>query len=138
MRSAPVLWLEPHASRLALGMMAIIGAMAILAILLCGMPDPWRSLSAVGMALFLVRALVNARQQPNVRLTLLDQDLWRVESADTAYETRLVGRHDLGVLIALRFRAEDGRRSDFVFWPDALTQDARRRLRIWLSRQGNR
>jgi hypothetical protein len=57
-----------------------------------------------------------------------------IDDARALGPAELVDVRDLGVLIALQFKTSGARRFDLVLWPDSVSAEARRKLRIWLNR----
>lgn len=138
MTSAPNLSFEPVASRVAQGLSFTIAMLAIIAILLSGLAGAWRFALAAAVVIAAVRAVLNLRGAADLRCALQVDRSWRIRDARGEFEAVLERAHDLGFLIALHFRRDDGCRLDVVLWPDSIDPDTRRRLRVWLGRASTR
>lgn len=136
MKSAPSLSFEPHPSRVAQGLTALIGVVAMGAISFSGLPDGPRLgiVALVGTAM--VMALRKQFASPATSFTLQAEGTWLIHVENSDHAATLARSHDLGFLIALHFRTDSGRRVDLALWPDSLPAETRRRLRVWLRRQG--
>lgn len=136
MTSAPSLSFEPRSSRIAMGLMAAIGTLAAAAMLLSGLPAAWRLGSAIGIGIATLHGLRSLAAANSSRCSLLPDGGWTLLRERIELPATLKHSHDLGFLLALHFRTEAGRRIDVVLWPDSIPPDVRRRLRVWLGRQG--
>jgi hypothetical protein len=135
MTSAPNLSFEPRRSRIASILTAAIGALALTGLWFSGAPIPLRIAVAIGVAVATAQALHRLGRPPVSRFLLQAEDAWLVRRLGTDVEAKLQRAHDLGFLIALRFRTDRGQRIDVALWPDAISSDQRRRLRVWLGRR---
>ncbi|MBI2399117.1 MAG: hypothetical protein HYV17_15135 [Xanthomonadales bacterium] len=136
MKSAPSLWFEPARSRIGIAASFVVGLLAVGAVVSSGLPPDWRLGAAVAVSILWARGLRAQSIESAPRCVLQPEGDWLVTSANVETRAALICSHDLGFLIALQFRTDRGARIDLVLWPDSLSSETRRRLRVWLGRQG--
>lgn len=136
MKSAPSLSFEASPSSIALALTLAIAVLAIWAGAASGLAIEVKLALAALIVSAGVRHLQLRRSASSPRCTLQSEGDWLLVAGNTETRVDLHRSHDLGFLIALHFRSELKRRIDVVLWPDSIPPDARRRLRVWLGRQG--
>lgn len=136
MKSAPSLSFELRRSRIAFMASIAIGLFAVVAAVLSGLPDGARIGLASVVAIAVARTLRELSTASISRCTLQNEGQWLISADGADHSATLHRSHDLGFLIALHFRTDSGRRIDLALWPDAIPAETRRRLRVWLGRQG--
>ena len=138
MTSAPSLWFEPRTTRVGLTLTFAIGVLAMVAVLLSGVPAGWRLGLAILVGIAMVHSVHAIARNPPVQCRLRPDGDWTIRQGTIEVPARLERSHDLGFLIALHFRADASRRIDVVLWPDSIPTDTRRQLRVWLGRKSGR
>ena len=136
MKSAPSLSFEPRLSRHARTLAFVIGVLAVGAVASSGMPYGPKIGLATGMAIATAMTLRTLSTAPTPRCTRLADGHWLVRLGATEHRVALNSSHDLGFVIALHFRSESGQRIDVALWPDSISPETRRQLRVWLARTG--
>lgn len=136
MKSAPSLSFEPRPSRYARTLAFVIGVLAVGAVSFSGMPDGPRIGLATGMVIATALTLRTLTTAPTPRCTRQAEGHWVVRFGATEHRVALNSSHDLGFVIALHFRSEHGQRIDLALWPDSISTETRRQLRVWLARNG--
>lgn len=134
MKSAPNLQFEVQRSRIEF---ALVGALAVLAVTSAWLSRLPPMLQAAGTVLVVLAFALRLRRylsRTSTSCALQPDGRWQIRSGTTDTPANLTDARDLGLLIALQFTPEHGRRIDLALWPDSITADTRRRLRVWLGR----
>ncbi|PIV32707.1 MAG: hypothetical protein COS34_11720 [Lysobacterales bacterium CG02_land_8_20_14_3_00_62_12] len=110
-----------------------ISLLALLATARCGLPPAPK----VGLALLVLiacwRATRQLRSPPLQRAQLQADGSWLLLTAAGECPAHLLEFSILGKLIGLRWHLVDRRgRLSLLLWPDSVSTEAQRRLRIWL------
>lgn len=134
MRSVPSIAFEVQPSRLLAVALRGIAVLAVLAVLLSGMPW-WARLSlAIAVAAGAARAVWRLRRPALAAVGWRGDDRWMLAlPGDTEVEGRLRSGRVLGPLIVLRLAWAPHGRAALALLPDNLDADTRRRLRMRLS-----
>ena len=133
MKSAPSLQFEWRRSRIEQRLLWTITVVATLAIWGSASPLGGRIAGTLAVCAVWAWQLRQARADI-VHCMLLPDGRWQIGAAQAFGPTELVDVRDLGVLIALQFKAPSANRFELVLWPDSVSAEARRKLRIWLNR----
>lgn len=134
MTSAPAIGFEYRPSRWMARALALIGALAVVAVLASGWPA-WVQVVVVGVvAVCVARALRHWRLAP-VRMVACDTaGQWQLRLRDDSdVAVALAGFRVFGPCILLRFRVAARRESSLLLAPDNSDADLRRRLRARLA-----
>lgn len=135
MKSVPAIAFDYRPSRWLLLALAVITALALVAIALCGL-DPWIKLALA--VLTLAYALYSSKRflyPPFIHLMWHSSGHWRLR--DIAEREQVGELRDavvLGALIVLMLRVDPKRTCSFVLLLDNVDEETRRRLRVRLAR----
>lgn len=133
MKSAPTIGFEYRPSRVLAAALLAVGALALLAIAISGLPG-WARLLLVAIAMAYTARAVTRLRRPVLRALRLRGDdvveLGLANGQDAAGTLR--GARVLGPLIVLRLAWGAGSRTALVLLPDNLDADTHRRLRVRL------
>jgi len=134
MKSAPDLQFEVRRSRIEAALVSLIAVLAIVALWLSRTPVIAQIAATALIVLALAAHIRHQMSRTPKRCQLQPDRTWRIQTGSTEFAAQLTDSRDLGMLIALQFTPEHGRRIDIALWPDSITSDTRRRLRVWLGR----
>ncbi|MBN8480830.1 MAG: hypothetical protein J0L88_04475 [Xanthomonadales bacterium] len=134
MRSAPAIAFDYRPSRRLAVAAGLLAALAVLCVLLSGLPIGLRALLVVAVPLHALVTLRRFLAPPWVRIAH-DAGGWRlVDRAGEAMATTLAGHVRLGPLLVLDFATPERPRFHCVLTPDVSDADTRRRLHLVLAR----
>jgi len=133
MKSAAAITFDYRASRWLLAATSAIAVVAILAVVLSGLPLAWKSLLAIAALAIGGKALRDLTRPAVLRAAWYSDGHWRVRTGDgTEYVASLRAASVRGPLIALVLLAGPLGRVCLVLLPDNCGTDVRRNLRVRL------
>lgn len=135
MKSVPAIAFDFRPSRWLLLAVAVIAALALVAIALCGL-NPWIKLALAATALaYALHSSLRFLHPPFVRIMWHSAGHWRLlDAAGREQVSELRHAVVLGALIVLLLRVGAKRTCGFVLLPDNCDAETRRRLRVRLAR----
>lgn len=134
MKSAPAIAFDVVPSRRVAAVAAAVALLAVVAVMLCGLPLSLRLLLAVLVVVLAVRGLRQFLAPPWTR-AVRDPSGWRLVGRDGhAVAATLAGHVRRGPLLVLDFRVPDQSRFHCVLTPDVIDADLFRRLWLVLAR----
>ncbi len=134
MKSAPNLQFDVQRSRIEFVLVGALAALAISSVWLSRLPITLQVVGTVGVVLAFALKLRRYLRPESISCALQPDGRWQIRSGTSDSPAKLTDARDLGLLIALQFTPEHGRRIDIALWPDSITPDTRRRLRVWMGR----
>lgn len=110
-----------------------VSVLALLATARCGLPLGLKALLALLVLIASVRAMLTLHAPPLHRAQLQADGSWLLLTAGGERTAHLLESSILGKLIGLRWQLVDTpARLSLLLWPDSVSTESQRRLRIWL------
>jgi toxin CptA len=135
MRSVPAIVFDYRPSRRLATGLAVGGIMAVVSLLLCGLPWLLKVTLAMIALVYSAWSLRRFLRPPFIRIAWHPEGHWRVHAADdSAIEATLASASLLAQLLVLRLALDSGGTFTIVLLPDNTDSDLRRRLRLRLAR----